>query len=440
MLALIIDIGIFLNLFFTSYVFFKQPFEFYFSYIPIIILLPIFALKYKFYTQNLFLLIPLLIIGIFNVAIDNNTLANFLKIYLNIALSLIFYQYVMQYYEYDVKRIFKMYLNVSYFVCLLGLFQLLSFFVGFKMGYDLKILLPLNKWGVTPGGLGIRINSLFCEPSYLGASIAPAFFISIYQIFTRTTNFISIKRSLVIVICYIISSSSVAYLGVFFTVILIALNFGAVRYFIVAIPLVILLFVATYNNSIEFKVRVDGINELFFQNILEEGSNNGTETKLAKLKRIQGFLKRVHGSSFVLYNNYNATIKNLSENPLFGTGLGSHEFVFNKYNLNQIIGGIYEFNVADANSMLLRTASEAGLTGVLFLFLFIFKNFVSRDLEAKEIDEYWLIGNALLVIIILQCLRQGNYTFNGFFLYCWMYYYNKVHYLKYAESINSINK
>ena len=120
MLALIIDIGIFLNLFFTSYVFFKDPFEFYFSYIPIVILLPIFILKFKFHAQNLYILLPLLVVGVFNIAIENNTIAKFLKIYLNIAVSLIFYQYVMQYYEFNVKRIFKMYLNVSFFVCLFG--------------------------------------------------------------------------------------------------------------------------------------------------------------------------------------------------------------------------------------------------------------------------------------------------------------------------------
>ena len=439
MLALIIDIGIFLNLFFTSYVFFKTPFEFYFSYIPIIALLPIFILKYKFHVQNLYLLIPLLIVGIFNIAVDNNTIANFLKIYLNIAISLIFYQYVMQYYEFDVKRIFKMYLNVSFFICLIGLFQLVSYWIGFKYGYNFRLLYIVNKWGITKGGLGIRINSLFSEPSYLGAVIGPAFFISIYQLVTRTSNFLSLKKCLLIITCYILSFSSVAYLGVFFAVVLLTINYGAIRYFLVAIPLVIFLFFMAYNNTKEFKERVDGINELFFENILDNDISK-TETKAGKVKRIKNFLKRVHGSSFVFYNNYNAAKQNFIENPLFGTGLGSHEFAYEKYNLSEKIGGIYQFNTTDANSMFLRVVSEAGLIGVLFLILFVFKYFVSRDLNNNEIDDYWLIGNALLVLILLQYARQGNYTYNGFFLYGWMYYYNKMGYNKYSESLKVVSK
>ncbi|MDX2171826.1 MAG: hypothetical protein SFY56_01820 [Bacteroidota bacterium] len=366
-------------------------------------------------------------------------MAKFLKIYLNVAISLVFYQYVMQYYEFDVKKIFKMYLNVSFFVCVLGLFQLVSYLVGFVYGYDFRILFPINKWGLSLGGLGVRINSVFSEPSYLGAYIAPAFFIAIYQVITRTSNFMSIKKSLVIIVCYLLSASSVGYLGVFLCVILLTLNYGAVRYFLIAIPLVVILFITAYNNTEEFKVRVDGINELFFQDIMDEKVYQG-ETSFGRLRRIKDFLKRVHGSSFVLYNNYNAAKQNFIENPFFGTGLGSHEFAFEKYNLASKIGNIYEFNVTDANSMFLRTVSEVGLIGVVFLIFFVIKFFVSRDLNMREIDDYWLISNALLVLILLQYARQGNYTYNGFFLYCWMYYYNKVAYSKYAETLNSGKK
>lgn len=438
MLSLLIDIGIFLNLFFTSYVFFKEPFEFYFSYIPIVILLPIFILKFKFYTQSLYILIPLLIIGIFNISLDNNTTSKFFKIYLNIAVSLVFYQYVMQYYEYDVKKIFKMYLNVAYFVCLFGLFQFMSYLIRFTPGYNLRVILPLNKWGYSLGGLGIRINSIFCEPSYLGASIAPAFFISIYQLIFKKYEFLNIKKCFIIVLCYLLSASSVAYLGVFFAVILLTLNFGAIRYFLFAIPVVVFLFFIAYNNINDFKVRVDGIDQLFFQDILDK--DYAGETKPAKRARIKNFLTKVHGSSFVFYNNYNAAKKNFLENPFFGTGLGSHEFAFEKYNLAEKIGDIYEFNVADANSMFLRTLSETGIVGAVFILLFAIKYFIPRDLNGNEVDEYWLISGAILLLILLQYARQGNYTFNGFFLYCWMYYYNKVSYIKYTEGLGSSHK
>ena len=136
-------------------------------------------------------------------------------------------------------------------------------------------------------------------------------------------------------------------------------------------------------------------------------------------------------------NNYTVTKQNFIKNPIFGTGLGSHEFAYDKYSLNKIIGGIYEFNTGDANSLFLRTVSEVGLMGIIFIILFAFKYFVSNDLNQREIDDYWLIGNALLVLILLTYIRQGNYTYNGFFMYCWMYFYNSKNYNEYSESLTT---
>ena len=435
MIGFLIDVGIFSNLFYTGFVFFKEPFEFYFSYIPILILLPVFIIKYKFYTPTLYILIPLLVVGLFNVFVDNNIIGKFIKIFVNLSVNLIFYQYVIQYYGFDVKLIFKKYINISFFICAIGLFQLFSFWIGFTFGYDLRILLPLNKWGLVPGGLGIRVNSLFSEPASLGIAIAPAFFVSLYQLITRTNEFISIKRSLLIITCYCLSFSSLAFLGVFLSIIFITLNFGAVRYFLFAIPLSFFLFFVAYNNAAEFKVRIDGVKELFVDDILNEAKPG--ETRKAKVKRIQDFLKLVHGSSFVFYNNYYIAKQNFLKNPLFGTGIGSHEFAYYKYTLNKLIGGIYEFNTGDANSLFLRTASEVGLFGAIFLILFVFKYYVSHDLNGREDNNYWIISNALLILILLTYLRQGNYTYNGFFLYGWLYFYNSYNYKNYIENLKT---
>ncbi len=430
----LIDIGIFLNVFFTSYVFFKTPFEFYFSYVPILILLPIFISKYKFYTPNYVILFILLVTGLFNVLIGNNLLGNFIKIYANLAVNLIFYQYVLQYYDFDVKKIFNLYLRGAVFACIIGLIQFVLFTIGLESLANFRSYLPINKWGFSKGGLGIRVNGLFCEPSYLGGVISPAFFVAIYQLVTRSFNYISIRGSFIIIATYILSASSVAYLGVFFAFVLIFINYGALRYFFIAIPVLFLGVFYTYKNSPDFKLRADGLYELYFNDVLDNTKTLSTNKQLRKQK-LREFLSKVHGSSFVFYNNFQITMNNLSENPFFGTGLGSHEIAFDKFDKSHLIGDLYQNNKSDANSMLLRTASEMGLLGLVALLLILFKFYISRPTNLNYDNDYWVISNALFVLISLQYLRQGNYTFNAFFLFFWMYYYNFINYNKYQSEV-----
>lgn len=409
------------------------PFEFYPGYIPLIILLFIFIFKYRFPVETLYIILPLLITGLLNVYLDNNTFGNLFKILVNIAINLIFYRYVIHYYDYDIKRIFSVYLKFAFIVALLGLIQWVSFIVRFTPGYDWRTFFPLNKWMLSPGGIGLRINSTFSEPSYFGTTMAPAFFIAFYELIMNRPKFLTRIKSLIIAVTYIFSFSSLAFFGVFLSVLLIAANFGLIRYLFVAIPIIIGLYFIAYNQSKDFKARVDGTKALFIDNIIEN-ELAGNMKHYARVYKVSRILPKIHGSSFVLYNNYHVAVENFKQNPLFGSGLGSHEIAFNKYKLNYLLAGIYEFNSADANSMFLRTLSEMGLMGVIFIFFFIYKFYVSKNLAGNEDDDYWLLSNAILIVIAIQLLRQGNYTYGGFFLFAWMYYYNKIRYNEMVEN------
>ncbi len=430
-----VDFGIFLNLFFNGYILFlKQlPFEFYITYVPIIILLFFFIAKYRFPRELLLPLTMLLATGILNILIDNDTFGNFFKIFINLSVNIIFYRYVMEYYDFDVNKIFRMYLAGSYFVCILGLIQVGSYLIHFEPGYNWRMFLPLNKWNFHIGGIfGIRLNSTFTEPSYFGSSIAPAFFIALYELFFKKEVFLTKTKCLVIIAAYLLTFSSLAYIGFFVTILLFALNYGALRYFFFAVPVAVILFSVAYTNVKDFKVRIDGMKALFVEGIVEK-ELSGELTKGARMMRVSRVLQKIHGSSFVLYNNTHVAIQNFKQNPIFGSGLGSHEIAFEKYNLNYMLGGIYDFNAPDANSMFLRILSELGIMGVLFIFLYITKFYVSKNLGSEEDESYWLISNAVLAIIITQLLRQGNYTFNGFIFFGFMYYYNRFNYNSYLE-------
>jgi hypothetical protein len=87
--------------------------------------------------------------------------------------------------------------------------------------------------------------------------------------------------------------------------------------------------------------------------------------------------------------------------------------------------------MSDANSLFLRLMSETGLIGVIFIILLVAKSFVGY--MGDEEDTSWIISGALLVLILLYLLRQGNYFLNGFPVFLLMYYYNKINYIESLE-------
>jgi hypothetical protein len=349
-----------------------------------------------------------LITGVANILLGNDTGAQFFKVYIGLALSYFFYHYVIQEYDFNVEQLFKWYLKGAYIVSVIGVIQFISFQINFRPGYDYSWL--LNKWGVVPGGnFGIRVNSIFGEPTYLAATLSAAFFVSIHNLIRKECFYLSRFKSFIIISVYILSFSGLAQTGLFLSLLFLALNFGLLRYFVFVVPAALILFNVFYNNVREFRERLDSVVALF----------SGEEFKLGK----------THGSSFILYNNYKVATENFKTNFLFGTGIGSHPVAFQKFSLAKKFK-VYGFNLnsADANSMLLRLISETGLFGVGIFFFIIFKFYVSRD--DLEDSYHWLISNAILVMILLNLLRQGHYFLNGFPFFVLLYIYNYLSYTK----------
>jgi len=405
-------IFIYLSVFINSFVFFKEPFEFYFGYIIFIILLPGFIIKYGFNGNLFFVFMILLVTGIVNVFLGNNTTALFFKVFTGLALSYFFYYYVVVDFNYDIERLFTWYLKGAYIVALIGILQFVSFKIGFTPGYNFRWI--FNKWGFSPGGIfGIRVNSIFAEPTHLGTVLSAAFFVSVYNLLRKETFYLTRFQSIVIIIVYILSFSSLGQTGIFLTFLFLAINFGLVRYVILLIPAAFVLFNSLYNNVSDFKSRFDGLIHLF----------SGEDFKLGE----------THGSAFILYNNYRVAIENFKTNFVFGTGIGSHPVAFEKFSIASHIK-IWGFNLnsADANSMLLRLISETGLFGVCIFLFIVFRFFVRRQ-ENNE-SFHWLVSNAILVMILLNLFRQGHYFLNGFPFFVMLYVFNYYSYQNFLET------
>ena len=401
---------IYLTIFFNSFVFFKEPFEFYIGYIVYIFLLPGFIMRFGFNKNLFFIFLVLFVVGLTNVFAGNNTAAQFLKVFVGLFLSYFFYYYVVLELDNNIEQLFKWYLKGAYFVSIIGLIQFISFQIGFEPGYNFKWF--LNKWGFIQGGnFGIRVNSIFGEPTFLATTLSAAFFVAVYNLIRKDAFGLTRLQSFFVVIVYLLSFSGVGQIGIFLSFIFLGISFGLVRYIIVIVPIIIISFNFLYSNVNEFKTRFDSTFDLFVDD---------KEFELGK----------THGSSFILYNNYIVAGKNFKSNFLFGTGIGSHPTAFNKYSIAKNIK-VWGFNLnsADANSMFLRLMSETGLFGLGIFFIIMVKCYVKRD--KNHLTYHWLISNGILVLILLNLFRQGHYFLNGFPFFVIVYFFNAVSYRNY---------
>jgi hypothetical protein len=365
--------------------------------------MPFFFAKFGIPKWPILVFMPLFFSGVLYVLTGDNTPQQFFKIFIGFFSSCLFYHYVVQSYDFDLKELFRLYLVSAYIVTLIGIAQLISYQIGFRPGYNFMWI--FNKWNPTFGGLGVRMSSVFSEPAYFAASISPAFFTSVYNLFQRKPLFISKFQSIVIAIIYPLTFSSLGILAIFFTIILLLINLGTVRYSLIFIPILFLAVSYSYKNVPEFRDRWDGTIEIY------------------STKNIYDY--DIHGSSFVLYNNSHVAWENFKRHPLFGTGLGGHPTAFDKYTLTQENGAVkIDFNKMDANSMFLRLMSETGIYGLAVIILLLFKSWI---LKSNAIDdETWVMSNGLAIIILVYLIRQGHYFINGFPLFLWLYYYLSI--------------
>ena len=409
----IIVLLIFISVFVSSIVITNKPADIYIGYVVFIILLPIFMLKHKFPFSILVIFLILLGVGIFNIYTGNNETGQFIKIFLGAFFSYLFYYYVVVESDFNVEKLFQFYLKGCFIVCVIGIIQFISFKIGFKFGYNYNWI--LNKWGVTPGGLGIRVNSIFGEPTYFAICTAGGMFAAIYNLIVKKPYCLTKRQSAVICIAYMLSFSGVAYTTLFISILILLINFGFIRYAILFIPVLLGAFYYLYNNVIEFRERYDSTIEVFTTGQFRVG--------------------KTHGSSIILYDNYHVAMQNFSNHYFFGTGLGSHTVAFDRFSVAQFIEvSGFNQNNQDASSMLFRLISETGLFGTGIILVILFKCFIKRKNDNSIPEHFWIISGAIFVMMVVNLIRQGNYILNGFPFFVWLYYYNYINYKKAAET------
>jgi hypothetical protein len=410
---------IFTTIFVSSITFFTVPFEGYFHYLIFALFFPFFVARYGFPKPPFQLLFLPLLFGVFHIFMGDDTVDLFLKIFIGLLLSTTFYFYVFEYYDMNVEELFRIYIRGCVLVSWIGLFQLISYRIGFKLGYDYGWL--FNKWAVIADRAGgIRVNSIFAEPVQFAIVIIPSVFVAMNGLFRNDFKFMSRLECVLILLIVLFTKSSTGYIGIFVIFFLFIINYGHFVNLLIGLGVIASVSSIIYVYVPEFHERVDSSVGLWVNEDLS--------------------VKNVNSSSFVLYNNFHIAFLSLKHNPIGGSGLGSHKVAFDIYSLTKNKGVLnFAFNKSDANSLFLRLMSETGLLGVVFIVMLLYRCYVRRK-DGEEDLPYWMVSNSILVMLILCLLRQGNYFLNGLPFFFWMYYYNFKVYGERSETDSIVPK
>jgi hypothetical protein len=392
-------------LFRYTFILFAGPLG-YGPFIAFYLLLPIFILKYRIPFRELIWISFVLIIGASGAITGIIATSVFIKVAGSIMLPYLFYAYVWRHFDFNIEKVFSLYLKGAYLISIIGLLLFIDFFLGQNLIHLFQQFIYIDSIQAT---FGIRLSSLLGEPTYYANVVLPAGIVGMMRLVRKRgeemgagLDFITKRRASIILLSLLLTYSGIAFLGLLLGGVLLLLRHGAVRYALV-IPFVLIVARIIIFQVPELEERYQGLVSV---------SSEKTQTG------------EFHGSSFILFNHAFITVQNLKENPLFGSGLGTHYLATEKYSLgNQGVEFHYRTqNAQDASSMMLRILSELGLFGGFLVILFLYRNHIPR---VPEDPVLWIISTALFVTLIMQLLRQGNYILNGFPFFVLGYVYTR---------------
>jgi len=353
-----------------------------------------------------YLFLFLIGLSVFCVFLGINDIRGLLKQLVGISSSALFFYILFRLNNYDTKKLFKIYLNIAFIIALIGIFQEASFLLKFRPGYDYSFFIPEWKLSYSRGGYGLlAINSIFTEPSHFCNVMMPAFFASLAAFFKNSFKFQALWKRIIIIFTVIFSFSTMGYVGLFFAIIIFTLSNFSFKKLFISLSLIVVLFLFLYNNIYNFEYRVHSSVEFL------KGESE---------------IEKASPSVFALVSNALITYQSFKRNPLFGSGLGSHETTYRAY-IDKLLDRakfVNAYNPADAASLFLRLLSETGLLGLAIFFIFILKFHIKR--QSINLGCLWIVNNAVLLMFIIKLIRMGHYFADGFLFFIWMYYFSKL--------------
>ncbi len=365
----------------------------------------------KKFTPYLYVMILITASSLYNIYAGNNTLFLFTK-QISIIIFIIFVTWMFFYNNRnDIRYILNLYLQVSFVVSCIALFQEFFYLTGFKYGWDYSSWKIVNQ--IDYSNIMLRVTAIAGEPSILVYALAPAFYIALNAFLTKDRSICLFKQwqNLIIITAMLLTYSFLGYIGIIISLSLI-IFWNSKQIKIKNLYIFIFLFLLMFllgNKSIILRVN-DTFYEMKHSILKNENKNRYIE-------------KSINESTYNIFLHSKISFANLKEHPIFGSGLGSYLKTFKKYANNFNYDKTKRvMHKSDAASLFLRIISELGLFGIFIFFTFIIYNYVWDFSFRNKPNYYVTVSNAVLIFIILRLIRYGVYYSDGYFLFIFIYY------------------
>lgn len=390
--------GIFILMFFWDVINYTFPGIVYFILLILLLISVDFNLK-KIRINKIFVVITIFVIlqGMLNVLLGNDTYESLFKQVFSIGICFIAYENIV--YPFKITEIMTVYWRTALCMALIGDLEAILSLLGSPSVTKLPIVFTFTTYGNGVGPLP-RLASLCKEPSFLGYFLAPAVCMYLCKFIAPEYLDKSLQvvnknwQGIAILIAYVFTFSSVAYYGLAVMLLILWWTKGfSFRKILIPVVLVWLYFVA-YNNVDFFRIRMNDTWNIF------TGNSVGSTVNI---------------SSYTYFANWNVAKSAFVWTRGLGSGLGSYQYMFDKFNIGDWGNSGLNFNREDGNSAFFRIATELGIIGIILIIIFLIKYF------RKNKDQYVVYSCAILTLLLMLLLRQGNYTHAGSVLFICLY-------------------
>ncbi|MEI6079851.1 MAG: hypothetical protein WCQ53_04355 [bacterium] len=346
----------------------------------------------KISTNHVLVLFFLFLNGLWGMTKGSTSFYSFIAQFIGICIVSLYYYSFFRVQKVKVEKIFQIYLRISFYLSIYGVF---NFIYG-------KYILNNYLY---------RLQSIMLEPAHFVTIIMPAFYYYLASSIEKR-KLSSLLHLLVLTSAIVLGNSSLGYIGVLCSLVLLIKKIN-IKNLVMVAALSIMVFVGFYKLSPEFQMRLDD--------------------SLSVVKKIE--FKGHNLSTFALFSNIYIAEINLSNNPVFGGGLGSHVIAY--YENIKTLPGVKSsldyvnhigLNAKDANSLLIRIISELGLLWIILIIYFIYKCSV----------KYSLISRAIITYFVMKLLREGHYFPPEMYFFVFLYYFNYLQNKKKEEALTEL--